>query len=200
MRLRNLRIAASTLMKFWAETGKQQQDLTHEPHHFLWPISKMHNCITKDVDDVVESLVARYITVTDGLAKAIGSLCPNWVDKKDTLLREPALVGSLLGTIGSGAYNNLGPMTILLKTQIKCFKWLHAPLTAVIVAETKFADWNKAMDVGVESVAFTFLLWNIKHEVIHARETKTKKKKGHAVRERAAPGREDRRHQEEAAG
>ena len=57
-------------------------------------------------------------------------------------------------------------MTIMLKTQIKCFKWLHAPLTAVIVEESKFAAWSRAMDVGVETVAFTFLLWNIKYEVI----------------------------------
>ena len=71
-----MRTAASNLMTFWAETGKQMLELTHESHHFSWPISKLHECITKDVETVVDGLVDRYITVTDGLAQAICSQVP----------------------------------------------------------------------------------------------------------------------------
>ena len=53
-------------------------------------------------------------------------------------MSETDLIGELIGLIDRGVYANLGPMATALKQQVKCYKWLHAPLTAILAMRCFF--------------------------------------------------------------
>ena len=70
-----------------------------------------------------------YHLITAGVNRGIKDLCPAWQEKKEVLLSEPDVITSMLELIENGSYEHLGPMTCILKTQQKCYKWIPAPLT-----------------------------------------------------------------------
>jgi hypothetical protein len=116
--------------------------------------------LSRDLMDVAGQLIHLFAeSWTADIHKvkgAIYSMCPSgWELHKNSLCDKPDVCKLMLS---NPHYNSIGPLCAELKTMISLVKKIHDDKRGPIVAVLTLKDAQKAIDHGIETVAFTYFV------------------------------------------
>jgi hypothetical protein len=110
------------------------------------------------------------------LEDGMNAACPDWEAGKENLLREPGIIKLLCDNVGTH-YSSIGPLANELREQLKLVRALQSDTHGFILEPTFLARLTKLPSFGVETVAYTFVAWQIVNEFPQIESLPLKKRK-----------------------
>ena len=118
------------------------------------------------------------------LNRLVEESCPNWQPYRETLLSNDAVVKTLLD---NPKYGQIGKLTSTMQVQLDLLKKVHSDRLGALVPAALTKQSRELMDLGVETVAFTFFFFEVKVSWNNVVNLTVAQKNVEALRKELAP-------------
>ena len=127
-------------------------------HTFFPDLPAVNKSVVAEAVHILHVFGASWSADLTALADGIESACPDWHGARDTILDHPDLVSALCD---NPDYSAVGPLSAELKSQIKLVKSIGTFHSGALVDAALLSRAAQVADYGVETVAYTFVLWKL---------------------------------------
>ncbi|CAK0899474.1 unnamed protein product [Prorocentrum cordatum] len=95
----------------------------------------------------------------ESLCEQVEASCPNYAPVRESLLSNDVMIETLTN---NPKYGGIGKLTSLMKEYRRLVKVLHADRQPALISAEVTKKTKELIDLGVETVAFTFFIWKVK--------------------------------------
>lgn len=132
----------------------------------------------------VEAVVAKaWLKDIDDLAAALSSSCPPWEHARQDLLKRPDVLKTLMDNV-SLHYSKIGPLVNELKEHLRLLKVLDGDGHGFIIEPAKVKEKGALVSHGIETVAYTYLVWQLCKELPQIESPKLVKDRVDTIRQK----------------